>query len=610
MAAPVYQKEFIQDIRQDVRVRSCGGLMFTGDALADTIRVSMYDGSTPYAISGTVVMNCIRADGATVPVTGSVSGNVAQATLTQACCAISGPLTVVMKVTSGSVTSTILKAVYTVDVGETGTVVDPGTIIPDVAALISAIETAVGSIPADYSALLSTIAPNYDDLTYPLVAGKTYCWHGTLGSGGALYKAKVDIPSAETWTAGHWESVVITSDIGALINIVNSKIKKWDVATNGKIVFLGNSYGKYSGPDGEWGPETGKWDLWPQVVASLLNLGTEGTNWWNVCQPTHSLAAHDESKRFMSDYIAWVTAHRDELDNIGAVICVAGLNDSDGTMHDYIQPYIDLLINAVKVTCPNAKVYFGYTGFLNESINQFQHTGHAEGRNDVLKEYQRCPQFGGIYLSGVENILHRKEYLYTDGIHPNLAGSALLGCGVVNALLQGYAPYYGNGEGTVYALSGSAYYNSGNAIIAQDVADGVLCNKIRMGLNYGGNGVTPPEWQIGHEYAVATVTLPYTNSQILGDFTAEIITSDNTGVLATIRAQIIARRGQTDTMYFKIIGYSDGALTHTVKEMRQVTFDVTKYLQLDDEITVEQEAVSISSPVATTQETLAYLGIS
>ena len=122
MAAPIYQKEFIQDIKQEVRVRNCGGLMFTGDALADTIKVSVYNGSSAYALSGTVVCNCIRADGATVPVSGSISGNTAQATLTQACCAVQGPLAVVMKVTSGGVTSTILKAVYTVDVGETETV--------------------------------------------------------------------------------------------------------------------------------------------------------------------------------------------------------------------------------------------------------------------------------------------------------------------------------------------------------------------------------------------------------------------------------------------------------------------------------------------------------
>ena len=212
MAAPVFLKQFIQDINMPIKVRNCGGLMFTGDSLADTISVSMYDGTNPYAISGTVTCNCIRADGATVPVTGSVSGNTAQATLTQACCAIQGPLAVIMKITSGSTTTSILKAVYTVDLGETGTVVDPGTIISNVTALISAIQTAVDSIPADYSALLAAIAPNYDNLTYPVVPGQ-YCWHGTLGSGGGLYKAKQTIASAETWTASHWTASVITGDI-------------------------------------------------------------------------------------------------------------------------------------------------------------------------------------------------------------------------------------------------------------------------------------------------------------------------------------------------------------------------------------------------------------
>ena len=204
MAAPVFTKSFTQDIQQEIKARHCGGLMFTKDALSNTIRVALYDNGAPFSVSGTVTCNVIMADGSTVPVSGSSSGNIAQATLTEACFAVAGPLIVIMKISSGNTTTTVLKAVYTVDVGETGTIVDPGTIIPDVAALIKAIETAVNSIPADYSDLLASIAPDFDS-SASYSAGQIV-WHG-----GTLYRFITS--HSGTWSYGDAVSITIGGDV-------------------------------------------------------------------------------------------------------------------------------------------------------------------------------------------------------------------------------------------------------------------------------------------------------------------------------------------------------------------------------------------------------------
>lgn len=230
MAVPVFEKKFVQDIRQPVRVRRCGDLMFTGDSKADTIYVEVYNDGVPYNLTGTVTLNCIRVDGATVAVTGSISGNVAQATLAQACCAISGPLAVVMKITSGDVTSTILKAVYTVDVGVTGTTVDPGTIVNNVNTLIAAIETAVESIPADYSDLLAAIAPTYSNASTYAVGD--YVWYD-----GDLYRCTTAISTAESWTAAHWESAVLSEDVDEGFAELKSAVGGLDETVNGVISF-------------------------------------------------------------------------------------------------------------------------------------------------------------------------------------------------------------------------------------------------------------------------------------------------------------------------------------------------------------------------------------
>lgn len=76
----------------------------------------------------------------------------------------------------------------------------------DAQALIDAINKAIESIPADYSSLLATIAPNYGDLKFPVLAGE-YCWYS-----GVLYRAKSDIPSTEAWTAGHWAKAIVMDE--------------------------------------------------------------------------------------------------------------------------------------------------------------------------------------------------------------------------------------------------------------------------------------------------------------------------------------------------------------------------------------------------------------
>lgn len=207
MAAPVFIKEFVQDIKRPVEVRHGGGLMFTGDTLADTIKVSIVDDGAAYPVSGTVTLNCIRADGATVSVAGSVSGNVVQATLAQACCAVPGPMAAVLRITSNGVTSTVLKAVYIVDLAQTGSTIDPGTIVPSIDDLLAAIEAAESSIPADYTSLLGTIATTFSNTTAYSVG--QYVWQG-----GKLYRFKVD-HAAGTWASSEAEQVVIGNEMYA-----------------------------------------------------------------------------------------------------------------------------------------------------------------------------------------------------------------------------------------------------------------------------------------------------------------------------------------------------------------------------------------------------------
>lgn len=60
------------------------------------------------------------------------------------------------------------------------------------------------------------IAPDYADLTFPVLAGQG-CVHD-----GVRYKAKQGIPTSENWTAEHWEAEKIEGALSSVKNEINS----------------------------------------------------------------------------------------------------------------------------------------------------------------------------------------------------------------------------------------------------------------------------------------------------------------------------------------------------------------------------------------------------
>lgn len=204
------------DLNQAVKVQYIDGNVFSGDNAGNTISVFVMDGDQPATIGGSVSADVIRADGSTVAVSGALDGNRAYVILPQACYAVPGSISIVIKNTQNTTITTIAALVGNVYRSSTDEIVDPGTIIPSISSLIAAIDAAIGSIPADYSALLASIAANYSpSKTYPVGA---YCWEA-----GVLKRCIVPITSAETYTAAHWTNAVIGDDLSALKSAIDGK---------------------------------------------------------------------------------------------------------------------------------------------------------------------------------------------------------------------------------------------------------------------------------------------------------------------------------------------------------------------------------------------------
>ena len=184
------------------------GRIFYSDVQAQRIGVIVTLEGQAVSLSGTCSGTSILNDGSTVPLTGTVSGNEAYVDLTSSCYAVEGPIQIFLKLTTGSVVTTLLAAVGTVSLTETGTVIDPGTVIPSVSALIASIENAVDSIPADYSALLATIAPTFSTST--AYSAGTYAWYS-----GTLYRFTSD-HAAGSWTGSDAVAVVIGTELTSL----------------------------------------------------------------------------------------------------------------------------------------------------------------------------------------------------------------------------------------------------------------------------------------------------------------------------------------------------------------------------------------------------------
>lgn len=178
-----------------------------GDKLANRFGIRAYRNGEPETLGGSCTGYFIRADGGTVTIGGTVNGNIAYVDLPEQCYAIEGQFALAIKVNNQGTTGTLRIVDGVVSNTSTGTIVDPGTILPTIETLIAAIEAAVATIPADYS-YINEILKKYvnmnildpssiSDASQRYESGITYTVNDTNGvvtaSGTAVYDAWIHL---------------------------------------------------------------------------------------------------------------------------------------------------------------------------------------------------------------------------------------------------------------------------------------------------------------------------------------------------------------------------------------------------------------------------------
>lgn len=140
-----------QDLKGLVTVRSLQGQVFSLDNGGNLIGVKVTKDGQPVTLTGTVTGYCILSDGQTVTVTGSgKSGiqneNEAYIVLPQLVYSVPGQISIVIKLTSGSVTTTLAACTgYVYRSRTSNEVVPPGTPIPDLATMEEVIRRATAA---------------------------------------------------------------------------------------------------------------------------------------------------------------------------------------------------------------------------------------------------------------------------------------------------------------------------------------------------------------------------------------------------------------------------------------------------------------------------------
>lgn len=136
--------EYRVDVRAPLTIQPLVTLLMEGDAQANELRVSIFDGETPLELSGLSVGGSFtRADGAEVPIKGSVEGNVVKAALDEYCYAVPGPFGLYVQLLDslGDVKRTVLLMAGYVHERGHGPVIDTGIALPSLDDILAQLET-------------------------------------------------------------------------------------------------------------------------------------------------------------------------------------------------------------------------------------------------------------------------------------------------------------------------------------------------------------------------------------------------------------------------------------------------------------------------------------
>ena len=215
---------------------------------------------------------------------------------------------------------------------------------------------------------------------------------------------------------------------------------------NEKVVFVGDSYGNTT-------------NSWVSNIISKMGL-TLNTNAFNFCVGGAGfLDVNGGNNTYLQNLQARESAITDKS-TITRIICCGGYNDRTRLISDLTTPVTNF-INYCKTNYPNAKIYVGMignTGVIDDTAGNMNLRNNL--LNNVLNGYKSCVNSGGIYLNGVENVMHQYDLFDTsDYIHPNSNGGTELSNAIYQAMINGTYYINSNNEYTGVTINQNSSLN-------------------------------------------------------------------------------------------------------------------------------------------------------
>lgn len=164
------------------------------------------------ALTGTVTASFLRADGAEVVLTGEIENSAATVTLAQSCYAVPGRFDLTIFVTADGVKTGVYACTGGVRNTTSGTIVDPGQIVPSVDDIIAKQEELAQDV-ADASSAIASAQNAVSYLAPGFSTSKTYKVGEYVTQDGALYICTIAIETAGAWDAANWQAVTFGGEV-------------------------------------------------------------------------------------------------------------------------------------------------------------------------------------------------------------------------------------------------------------------------------------------------------------------------------------------------------------------------------------------------------------
>lgn len=208
-----------------------------------------------------------------------------------------------------------------------------------------------------------------------------------------------------------------------------------DLINNNDTIFLGDSYA--AGTTYESG-SVQFLTSWCEKLRQIMGL-TSG-HYYIYAQGNAGFARIGNNSM---NFQMTLASHLDDIPNKNAIkniIVCAGYNDYHEEF-SLINQRIGEFVTFCKTNFPNAQVYIGMIG----GDSRDSQTGREiryQLLSKVLNAYNKCDQYGAVYLSGVENFSHNFYQFNNQGNHPNEAGYIYVAAMIYNAWKNGSTSMY------------------------------------------------------------------------------------------------------------------------------------------------------------------------